>query len=203
VSILDQRPELQADETAEFLGRRGWELADTYLDHGVSGSKERRPELDRMMADARKRRFDVLLVWRSDRLFRSLKQMVVTLDELAALGVDFVSVTEPFDTTTPQGRLLLHLVSAFSEFERGVLIERTRAGMAAARRRGKKIGRPSSQVDTAKVKALRAAGRSFREIARELGVSSATIHRAMKEASLVSKGGSPAPLEVAEFPSSE
>jgi DNA invertase Pin-like site-specific DNA recombinase len=193
VSTLDQRPELQADETAEFIRRRWGEVGetDTYLDHGVSGTKGRRPGLDRLLADAKKRRFDVLVVWRADRLFRSLTQMVATLGELSAFGIDFVSVTEPFDTSTPQGRLLLHLVSAFAEFERGVLVERTRAGMAAARRRGRRIGRPQAQVDLTKARALRAAGRSIRQIAKELSVSVGTIHRVLADAAARVQEGLP------------
>ena len=131
VSRSDQRPALQADETVEFIDRRGWTLVDTFVDEGVSGTKDRRPGLDRLLAAARRRDFDILVVWRSDRLFRSLSNMVAALGELSALGIAFVSVTEPFDTTTPQGRLLLHLVAAFAEFERGVLVERTRAGIVS------------------------------------------------------------------------
>ena len=124
-------PSLQLDETARVVAARDWELVDTYIDHGVSGSRERRPELDRLLADARRGLFDTVLVWRSDRLFRSLRHMVLTIEDLAAIHVDFVSVTEPFDTTTPQGRLLLHMVSAFAEFERQILIERTKEDIAA------------------------------------------------------------------------
>jgi DNA invertase Pin-like site-specific DNA recombinase len=180
VSTSDQREGLQADETQELIERRGWELADTYCDHGISGSKERRPALDRLLADARRRRFDLIVVWKSDRLFRSLKHMVNTLDELAALGVGFISVTEPLlDTTTPQGRLLLHLVSAFAEFEKATLIERTRAGLAAAKRRGARLGRPRADLDVLRARAMRAAGLSLRAIAAELGVKPSTLHRAL------------------------
>ena len=110
VSKHDQNPRLQEDETLEFVERRGWKLTGTYVDHGVSGSRERRPELDKMLTDARRKKFDVLLVYRSDRLFRSIRHMVVMLDELAEWGINFTSVTEPFDTSTSSGRLLLHMV---------------------------------------------------------------------------------------------
>jgi DNA invertase Pin-like site-specific DNA recombinase len=140
VSRADQNPQLQADESERLIKARGWELTDTFLDHGISGTKDQRPELTRMMASARRGDFKILVVWRSDRLFRSLKHMVAMIEELRALGIDFVSVSEPFDSTTPQGRLLFHLVSAFAEFERGVLVERTKAGLDAARRRGARIG---------------------------------------------------------------
>lgn len=196
VSRQDQRPQLQADETGDVIDRRGWQLVDTFLDQGVSGARDRRKELDRMMEGARRRAFDIVVVWRSDRLFRSLRHMVNALGELAALGVEFVSVTEPFDTTTPQGRLLLHLVAAFAEFERGVIVERTRAGLAAARRRGVRLGRPPAGVDPSRVREMRAKGRSFREIARELKLGVSTVHRlANMEAGDVLKTAAISPTE--------
>jgi DNA invertase Pin-like site-specific DNA recombinase len=182
VSRSDQNPQLQIDEVAELVERRGWALAKSYTDEGISGSRDRRPELDRLMVDARRRKFDLLVVWRADRLFRSLKHMVTTLDELAALGVGFVSVTEPFDTSTPSGRLLLHLVSAMAEFERSILIERTKAGLAAAIRRGVKVGRPRARVDLDRVRELREAGKTYRQIAVELGIGPGTIYRALARA---------------------
>lgn len=179
VSRVDQNPQLQEDETAEFIARRGWELVQTYTDHGISGSREKRPALDELLRDARRRKFDLVVVWRSDRLFRSLKNMVVTLADLDALGVGFVSVTEPFDTTTPSGRLLLHLVAAMAEFEKAILVERTRAGVAAARRRGAKLGRPRTEIDFDRVQELLGGGISLRKISIEMGLSYATLHRAV------------------------
>ncbi|MGO9834958.1 MAG: recombinase family protein [Polyangiaceae bacterium] len=176
VSKLDQNPRLQDDETKEFIARRGWELGATYIDHGVSGSKERRPELDKMLAEVRRKKLSIV-VWRADRMFRSLKHMVNTLDELNALGVNFVSVTEPFDTTTPSGRLLLHLVSAMAEFERSILIERTRAGVAAARRRGARLGRPRARLDEDRLRELRQKGWPVKKLADEMGVGTSTIQR--------------------------
>lgn len=192
VSRTDQKTDLQGDETADFIDRRGWTLVDTFTDEGISGSRDRRPGLDAMMKAARRRRFDILVVWRSDRLFRSLKHMVNTLEELTALGIDFVSVTEPFDTTTPQGRLLLHLVSAFAEFERQVLIDRVRSGLAAARRRGRIGGRPKVRVDIDKAVKLRAVGKTIPQVAKELGVSVATVKRRLFAAA---KGGSETPAQ--------
>ncbi len=182
VSRSEQNPNLQLDETGRVVAAREWDLVDTYTDHGVSGSRDRRPELDRMLADARRGLFDTLLVWRSDRLFRSLRHMVLTIEELAAMHIDFVSVTEPFDTTTPQGRLLLHMVSAFAEFERQILIERTKAGLDAARRRGKRIGRPKAFVDVCGALRLRKRGLSVRQVAKRMGVGYGTLHRALKAA---------------------
>jgi DNA invertase Pin-like site-specific DNA recombinase len=177
VSRQDQDPRLQDDETAEYIKRRGWELTGTYTDHGVSGVRERRPELDRLLADARRRRFDVLVVWRSDRMFRSIKNMVVTLDELASLGVVYTSVTEPFDMSCASGRLLTHIVSAMAEFERTLIVERTRAGVAAARRRGVRLGRPPARLDVERIRELQGQGLSIRKIAATLGVGPSTVQR--------------------------
>jgi DNA invertase Pin-like site-specific DNA recombinase len=156
VSRHDQDTALQDDETGSFGKNRGWRIAETYKDQGISGAKDRRPSLDRMLADARRRKFDLVLVYKADRLFRSLRHMVTTLDELAALGVGFVSVTEPFDTSTPSGKLLLHIVSAMAEFERSLLIERVKSGVAAARRRGARLGRPRARLDMDRLRELRA-----------------------------------------------
>ncbi len=182
VSKLDQDPALQDHETGQLAAARGWEIVETYLDHGVSGARERRPALDKMMCDARKRRFDAILVWRSDRLFRSLRHMVETIEELAGLGVGFVSAREPLDTTTPSGKLMLHLVAAFAEFERSVLIERVRAGLAVARRKGKRLGRPRVRVDVERARELRGGGMPLRAVARELKVGVATLCRALDAA---------------------
>jgi DNA invertase Pin-like site-specific DNA recombinase len=190
VSKLDQDPALQDHETAEHARARGWEIVDTYTDHGISGAKERRPQLDRMMKDARKRRFDAILVWRSDRLFRSLRHMVECIEELSGLGVGFVSAREPFDTTTPTGKLMLHLVAAFAEFERAVLIERVRAGLAVARRKGKRLGRPRVRVDVDRARELRAQGMPLRAVARSVGCGVATLCRALDAA--VRKEAAPA-----------
>jgi DNA invertase Pin-like site-specific DNA recombinase len=189
VSRVDQDPRLQADETQTFIAARGWELAATFTDHGVSGSRERRPELDKLLAGARRRKFDLVVVFKADRLFRSLRHMVNTLDELGALGVGFVSTSEPFDTTTPTGKLLLHVIAAMGEFERGLVIERTRAGVAAARRRGVRLGRPPARLDVDELRGLRAQGRSVRQIAEMLHVGASTIQRRLA----VVQGGAEVP----------
>jgi len=196
VSRVDQSSALQADETAALVSRRGWTLRPPYADDGISGSHDRRPAFQRMLADARSRRFDVLVVWRTDRLFRSLRELVVTLDELTSFGVDFVSVTEPFDTTTPSGRLLLQMVGAFAEFERSVMIERTHAGIAAARKRGVHCGRPEVELDVARALELRSRGWSFKKIGRELGVSTGKVHAAIASSTPASRN-TPAAAELA------
>jgi DNA invertase Pin-like site-specific DNA recombinase len=179
-STAEQRQHLQDDETRAFIERRGWQLVETYADHGVSGSRDRRPGLDRMLADARRGKLDAIVVWRSDRLFRSLKHMVNTIADLASWNVAFVSCTEPFDTSTPSGELMLHLVSAFAQFERQVIVARVRAGLDAARRRGVQLGRPSNvQLDVGEAAKLRAAGMSYRAISRQLGVTLSRLHTAL------------------------
>ena len=188
VSRTDQDPRLQDDETKEFITRRGWDLADTYTDHGVSGARDRRPELDRLLGDGRRRRFDVLVVWRSDRMFRSIKNMVVTLDELGALGIAFASVKESFDMTCPSGRLLMHVVSAMAEFERCILQERVCAGVAAARRRGVRVGRPPARLDVDHLRELRQQGWSVRRIADELHVGPSTVQRHLAKEQVVVGG---------------
>lgn len=184
VSRVDQNSWLQKDETIELVHRRSWTLIEQFSDEGISGAHGRRPGLKALMEAARQRRFDALVVYRSDRLFRSLHELVNTLAELAALGIDFVSVHEPFDTTTPSGKLLVQLVGSFAEFERNILIERTKSGLAAARRRGAVLGRPKRHVDVDRVLALRAAGVPFTRIARELEVGVATIYRAVGASSM-------------------
>jgi DNA invertase Pin-like site-specific DNA recombinase len=197
VSRSDQNIDLQADETAGLIDRRGWTLVASFHDQGHSGAKTARPELQRLLAAARRREFDVLVVYRSDRLFRSLTHMVATLDELAALGIAFASTSEPFDSSTPQGKLLLHLVSAFSEFERSVLVERTKAGLDAARRRGRKLGRPTVRVDVLRAIALRSKGLSLQKVAMELGVGVGTLHRALADLRRVPESApTPAPQVV-------
>lgn len=179
VSRLDQRPGMQADEIKLLADRRGWELTGLYVDHGVSGAKDRRPELDRVLAAARRREFDVLVVWRTDRLARSLPHLVNMLADFSALGVKFVSVMEPFDTSVPTGELMVHLVGAFASFERSILIERTRAGMDAARRRGAKIGRPRVEVDVETARTRIARGERVTAIARTMGIGTTTLRRAL------------------------
>jgi len=179
VSRSDQRPDLQADETAEFCARRGWTF-ETYQDLGFSGSSAKRPELTRLLADAHQRRFHIVLVWKADRLFRSLSQMVTTLETLAALKISFVSVTEPFDTTTPSGVLLLQMVAAMAEFERSIIRERTRAGVAAARARGKHIGRPVVAWEERRARAMLAEGRSVVATAKALHMSASTLARRLR-----------------------
>jgi DNA invertase Pin-like site-specific DNA recombinase len=179
VSTTDQSTSLQIDEGKGIIERKGWSLSRVYEDVGWSGSKAKRPALEELLSDARKGKFKILVVWRADRLFRSVAHMVSTLAELSALGIDFVSCTENFDTSTPTGRLLFHLVSAFGQFERDIIIERTRAGMAAAQRRGISVGRKRTRVDVEEARALVGEGISVRQAAKQLGVAYSVLQRAL------------------------
>jgi DNA invertase Pin-like site-specific DNA recombinase len=181
VSTLDQDPENQLLELRAYAAARGW-TAKEYTDHGVSGAKESRPALDVLLKDARRRRFDVLVVWRLDRLGRNLRHLVLFLDELQALGVAFVTLGEGIDTSSPAGRLQLHILSAMAEFERARIGERVRAGVARARAQGRRLGRPRREVlPEDRLGPLR--GLSVREAARRLGVSPATAHRWLSQKS--------------------
>jgi DNA invertase Pin-like site-specific DNA recombinase len=181
VSGADQSARLQADETARLIHDRGWQLVETYTERSSSWSFSRRPESMHLMQNARQGAFDVVVVWRVDRIFAGTKNMVATIDELTALGIGFASVTEPFDTMAPDGHHFLRFMSAFAELESQILAERTRAGLDSARRRGARIGRPRVHVDIDRAVELRGGGRSLRETARILGVGAATLHRALKK----------------------
>ena len=174
VSTLDQEPENQLQELRRYVEARGWEGTE-YVDHGVSGATDRRPALDRLVTDAKRRRFDVLVCWRLDRLGRNLRHLILLLDDLQAIGVDFVSLAEGIDATTPAGRLQLHILGAIAEFERGRIVERVKAGLARARKQGKRLGRPYTEVPLARL--LPVEGLPLREGAAQLGVSRSTLKR--------------------------
>jgi putative DNA-invertase from lambdoid prophage Rac len=145
VSTADQTNENQTVELRRYVDARGWTAAE-YLDHGISGTKERRPALDRMLADAKRRRLDVIVVWRLDRFGRNLRHLVNTLDELRALNVGFVSLGEGIDTTTPVGRMNAGILGSIAEFERERIRERIHAGLARAKKDGKRLGRRPHRI---------------------------------------------------------
>jgi DNA invertase Pin-like site-specific DNA recombinase len=171
---------MQLAELREFASRRGWEITSEYVDEGVSGSKESRPALNRLMADAHRRRFDAVLVWKIDRFGRSLKHLVNALADLDAYGVAFISLRDNLDLTTPTGRLMFQVVGAMAEFERALIQERVRAGLKNAKAKGQRLGRPRTVVNAAQVAALRASGASWRVISQRLGIGVGTACRALQ-----------------------
>ena len=173
-----QDPTMQTRELREYCERRQWEIAEEFTDAGVSGSKESRPALNRLLADAKRRKFDAVLVYRYDRFARSLRQLVNALSEFDALGIHFVSLHEGVDTSTPNGRLVFGIFASIAEFERELIRSRVRSGLAAARAKGKRLGRPKVGVDSSRIVTLRHAGRSWREITKETGWTKGTVQRA-------------------------
>jgi len=168
VSTFDQEPENQLQELRRYTEARGWSAIE-FVDRGVSGAKDRRPALDQMISDAKRRRFDIVVCWRLDRLGRNLRHLVTMLDELQALGVAFVSMGEGIDCTTPAGKLQLHILAALAEFERGRIQERVKAGLQRARSQGKRLGRPRCQPAL-----LDIPGGTVRAAAKVWGVSKTT-----------------------------
>src|SRR5437588_12483468 len=182
---IGQDPEMRLRELREYASRRGWLVGKEYIDKGVSGTRESRPALNDLMADAHRRKFDAVLVWKIDRFGRSLRHLVNSLAELGALGVAFVSFRDNLDLSTPSGRLMFQIIGAMAEFERALIQERVRAGIRNARAKGRRIGRPRVWVDTARIAALRALGHSWPSVARELGVSVGTVYHAAQSRSKI------------------
>jgi DNA invertase Pin-like site-specific DNA recombinase len=180
VSTLDQHPETQLYDLRQMANQRGWQIVEEYTDR-VSGTKARRPGLDRLMSDARRGRFDVVLVWASDRLARSVKHFLEVLDELSRLNVEFISFRENLDTGGPLGRAFIVIISAIAELERNLIIERVRAGMRRARLEGRHIGRKPLELDADAILTDRARGQSLAQLAKGYRVSRSTIHRLLQE----------------------
>ncbi len=174
VSTLDQEPENQLQELRRYVGARGWSAVE-YVDRGVSGSKDRRPALDELLKDARRRKFDVLVCWRLDRLGRNLRHLILLLDELQALGIGFVSLNEGIDATTAAGRLQMAVLAAIAAFERDRIVERVKAGLHRAKSQGKSLGRPKATLPIEKLSTV--AHLSLSEGAAALGVSRSTLKR--------------------------
>ncbi len=175
VSTSDQSTESQLLDLRRYVRERSWDIFKEYVDEGISGTKDSRPALNELMDDAKKRRFDVVLVWRFDRFARSTKHLILALEEFRNLGIDFVSYQENIDTSSPLGSAIFTIISAVAQLERDIIAERVKAGLRRARENGKKLGRPSAQVDVEKVLQMRAEGLSLRAIAKETGVSRTTV----------------------------
>jgi DNA invertase Pin-like site-specific DNA recombinase len=179
-TLTNQSTEMQVRDLRQLADRRGFEIMHEYLDEGFSGAKSSRPALDEMLADAKRGEFSILLVWKLDRLGRSLAHLVRLLEDLRAWNVELVSFSEGLDFTTTTGKLLYQMLSAFAEFERDCIRERVRSGLRNARAKGKKLGRPRVFADASRIAALRTQGRSWREIVSETGVSKGTAQRAAR-----------------------
>jgi DNA invertase Pin-like site-specific DNA recombinase len=175
VSTTAQDTNLQLREVRQFVQRRGWQIAEEYIDKGISGSREKRPALDKLMSEAKRRRFDAVVVYRYDRFARSLRHLVNALEEFRALGIEFVSIHEGVDTSTPNGRLVFGIFASIAEFERELIRARVRSGLAAAKARGIQLGRPALRKFTAKeIKQLRRdrrKGMPFQKLAQLHGTS--------------------------------
>ena len=176
---------MQIRELREYCQRRGWETVGEYVDAGVSGAKEHRPRLDALLSECRKRRVDAVVVYRYDRFARSLRQLVNALEEFRSLGIEFISLHEGVDTSTPNGRLVFGIFASIAEFERELIRDRVKSGIAAAKSRGKRLGRPRVSVDAARIAGLRASGLSWPKIAAELGVSVGTVYQAGQKLSKI------------------
>jgi DNA invertase Pin-like site-specific DNA recombinase len=164
-----QDPTMQTRELDEYCERRDWKIVGEYVDSGISGAKDSRPELNKLMADAHRRRFDAVVVWRFDRFARSVSHLLRALENFKALGIEFVSLSEQVDTSTPTGKMVFTVLGAVAELERSLIAERVKAGLRNARAKGKHLGRPRVVVDATRIGALRAHGRSWREIVAETG----------------------------------
>ncbi len=180
VSTLNhgQDPQMQLRELKEYCTRRAWEITSEYIDSGISGAKDSRPELNRMMADALKRRFDAVVCWKFDRFARSVSHLLRALETFKSLGIEFCSFSEQMDTTTPTGKMIFTVLGAVAELERSLIAERVRAGIRNARAKGKRIGRPAADPELiSELKALVASGQSLRQVGTALGISVATVHK--------------------------
>ena len=180
----EQNPAMQLDELRRMAEQRGWTIVGEYVDRGVSGAKDRRPELDRLMADVRRGGANapgIVAVWRFDRFARSVRHLVNALDEFNTRGVEFVSLQDGIDTSTHVGRFTFHIVAAVAQLERELIRGRVQAGVDAARRRGARLGRPRVRIDLDRARALLAEpGASVRKVARALGCGASTLAKALK-----------------------
>jgi DNA invertase Pin-like site-specific DNA recombinase len=175
---------MQTREMRQFTDARGWALADEYVDAGISGAKDSRPELNRLMADAHKRKFDVVVVWKFDRFARSVSHLLRALETFNALGIAFISLSEQMDTTTPTGKMVFTVLGAVAELERSLIAERVRAGLRNAKAKGKQLGRPRVAVDAVRMTHLRSQGFTVRQIATELGLSRSLVHKSLSNGAL-------------------
>ena len=169
-----QSPEMQIRELREYCKRRGWKITHEFVDVGVSGSKETRPQLDKLIAEAHRRHFDSVVCWRFDRFARSVSHLLRALETFKALGIEFVSLSEQVDTSTPTGKMVFTVLGAVAELERNLIAERVKAGLRNARAKGKTLGRPRKLANCDEIHRLRSQGASWRAVGTALGISAAT-----------------------------
>lgn len=182
VSTTEQHPEIQEQELQKYVVRRNWALHQVYTDKGVSGTLEKRPGLDAMISDCRRRKVDIVVVWKFDRFCRSLKQLLNALELFRELGIGFVSCTEAIDTSLPHGEMLFQIIGAIAQWERSLIVERVKAGLQHARSQGKRLGRPSlRELKPEEIMKLKNERKRknlpFRELAKKFGCSVWTAHR--------------------------
>ena len=177
-----QDPEMQLRELREYCQRRGWIIAGEFIDCGISGAKDSRPELNRLMAEAHKRRFDAVVVWRFDRFARSVSHLLRALETFRSLGIEFVSYSEAIDTSTPVGKMTFTVLGAVAELERSLIVERVRSGLRNAKAKGIRIGRPRLTAKASEAVRLRSTGLSGRAIARQMGISEGSVRRLLAAA---------------------
>lgn len=180
VSTQDQSVEMQLSDLRKFCEQRGFEIYKEYSDQGISGSKDHRPALNELMSDARKRKFDGVLVWRFDRFARSTKHLISALEEFRHLGIDFISYQENIDTSSALGKAVFTIISAISELERSIIVERVKAGLRRARVNGKTLGRPRLDLNIRELSKMKNEGLSLRQIADRVNVSAATVCNCLK-----------------------
>jgi DNA invertase Pin-like site-specific DNA recombinase len=199
VSTLDQHPETQLIQLRQVIQQRGWDLIGVYTDHGISGARARRPQLDQMLADARHAKFDVVLVWAFDRMARSTKHLLEVVEELQRANVEFVSLREQIDTGGPLGRAITTILGAIAELERSLIIERVRAGMNRTRLEGGRLGRPPLEnIDREEIRADRLErGYSLKKIAKLHRISKTSVQRILKSAA------EPGPKSLSEAPNTD
>ncbi len=181
VSTQDQSVDMQRFDLQRYCEQRRFEVYREYCDHGVSGSKDHRPALNELMADARKRKFDVVLVWRFDRFARSVEHLIKALEKFGSLKIDFISLQEQFDTSTPIGQAMFTIIGVMAQLERDIIRERVKAGLERARANGVRLGRPTAEAQSDQVKVLREQGLSLGDIADRLKCSRSTVRRRLSE----------------------
>ena len=181
VSTLRQDESLQLEDLRQLAKRHEWDIVTEYIDRGVSGSKESREELDKMMKDATRKKFDVVMVWKFDRFARSMKHLVTALEQFRVLGIDFVSHQEAVDTATPMGTAMFGMIAVMAQFERELIRERVRAGLENAKRKGVQLGRHETRFDVDEAIILRKEGVSWGEISKRLGVSKTVVYRRLNK----------------------